>query len=74
MKPLIRAALSRPILWNSLKVSLIVGTALNAINQGSTIIAGGGVSWFHLGLNYLVPYCVASYSGATVRLRQERDE
>ncbi|HQR70768.1 MAG TPA: nitrate/nitrite transporter NrtS [Burkholderiaceae bacterium] len=74
MTPLLRTALSRPIVSNSLKVSLIVGSILNAINQGSTIMAGGGVSWFHLTLNYLVPYCVASYSGATARLRQEHDE
>lgn len=72
--PLMRAALTRQIVCDSLKASLIVGTLLNAINQGSTISAGGEVSWFHLALNYLVPYCVASYSGATVRLRQGCDE
>ncbi len=74
MIPLMRAALSRPIAYSSLKVSLIVGTLLNAINHGSTMLAGGGVSWFHLALNCLVPYCVASYGGASVRLRQERNE
>ncbi|MBK7904611.1 MAG: nitrate/nitrite transporter NrtS [Proteobacteria bacterium] len=73
MTPLLRAALSRPIVSNSFKVSLIVGSVLNAINQGSTIMADGDVAWFHLALNYLVPYCVASYSGATARLRQERE-
>jgi pyridine nucleotide-disulfide oxidoreductase family protein len=74
MMPVFRAALSRPIVSNSVRVALVVGTVLNAVNQGSTILAGGPVSWTHLLLNYLVPYCVASYSGATVQLQRERDE
>jgi hypothetical protein len=65
-----RAAVSRPIVVASLRVAAVVGTALNLINQGPAIWSGEDPSWVHLALNYLVPYCVASYSGATVRVRQ----
>jgi len=37
---------------------------LNLVNQGEYILIGAGVSWPHVLLNYLVPYCVASYSAA----------
>lgn len=64
MKDLLRAAGSRPIAANALRISLVVGTVLNLINQGRAIVAGSGVSWWHVLLNYGVPYCVASYSAA----------
>ncbi len=64
MKGLLRAACSRRISSNALRISLVVGTILNLINQGSAIFAGSGVSWHHVFLNYLVPYLVASYSAA----------
>jgi hypothetical protein len=70
MKRLIRAAFSRPIVIASLRVAAVVGTALNLINQGPAIWSGEGASWVHLALNYLVPFCVASYSGAAVSVRQ----
>ena len=73
MRHLLRAAVSRPIVVSSLRVAAVVGTALNLINQGPAIWAGHGASWVHLALNYLVPYCVASYSGAAVRVRQGED-
>jgi len=49
---------------NSLRIALVVGTVLNLINQGTAVVAGSGISWFQVILNYLVPYCVASYSAA----------
>lgn len=57
-----RTAMSRHIVKNSLKISLVVGSLLNLINQGERLLNGDTISWFHLLLNYLVPYCVASYS------------
>jgi hypothetical protein len=53
-----------------LRVALLVGTVLNLINQGPAMVAGEGLSWMHLALNYFVPYCVASYSGASVQVRR----
>lgn len=45
----------------------MVGTVLNLINQGSAIWHGTPADWPRLGLNYLVPFLVSSYSGAKAR-------
>jgi hypothetical protein len=74
MKQLLRMALSRPIVANALRVSLVVGLILNAINQGSAIVHAEAISWFHIALNFLVPYCVASYSGARALLKRGRQD
>jgi len=50
------------ILRNALRISLCVGTVLNLINQGANFIGTTPVSWPHVCLNYLVPFCVATYS------------
>jgi len=67
---LFRIALSRHIVKNAFKISLVVGSILNVINQGEKILNGDTVSWLHLLLNYFVPYCVASYSAAKNELEQ----
>jgi hypothetical protein len=72
MKALLQAACSGPIAGAALRVALVVGTVLNLINQAPAIFSGGGASWMHVALNYVVPYCVASYSGASVQVRQGR--
>ena len=54
--------MSRPIVIASLTVSLVVGTLLNAINQGGVMLEDGDLSWAHLVMIYFIPYCVASYS------------
>ncbi len=61
---------SRRIVYNALPLALVVGTILNLINQGEHVLAGHGVSWPHLFLNYMVPYCVASYAA----IRNERQK
>ncbi|MDZ4729523.1 MAG: nitrate/nitrite transporter NrtS [Xanthomonadales bacterium] len=61
---LLQLAFSARIMRNALKVSLVVGTLLNCLNQGEAILAGGAISWFHLVMNYMVPFCVANYSAA----------
>lgn len=57
----LKACLSGPILWRSLKVALIIGTVLTAINQGDIIMAGKLPLLWKVGLTYLVPFLVASY-------------
>lgn len=52
------------ILRNAAKVSLVVGMVLNLVNQGPQILAGQGVQVGRVLLNFLVPFCVAAYSGA----------
>ncbi|MBA3058343.1 MAG: nitrate/nitrite transporter NrtS [Gammaproteobacteria bacterium] len=64
MRRLLQVACSRRIVIDALKIALVVGTVLNIINQGNSIVANTGVSWTHVLLNYLVPYSVASYSAA----------
>jgi len=65
--PLARA-LSWPYARRSLIVALIVGTLLNAINQGDIFVSGGLVNWFKVALTYCVPFMVATY-GAWSALR-----
>jgi hypothetical protein len=67
----LRLACQRRIVGNAVRISLVVGTLLNAINQGGPLFAGEGVSWGQLVLNYLVPYCVANYSAVRLRLQQQ---
>ncbi len=62
MTRFVKIALSRHIVINAFKIAMVVGTLLNLVNQGESMLHGGTISWLHLLLNYLVPYCVASYS------------
>jgi len=68
-------AMSRHIVINALKITVVVGSLLNLVNQGENMLHGGTISWLHLILNYLVPYCVASYSAAKneIELRENND-
>ncbi|MBS1143147.1 MAG: hypothetical protein H6R14_553 [Proteobacteria bacterium] len=72
MTDLIRTALTRRIASNALRIALVVGTVLNLINQGAALLAWSGISWGHVALNFLVPYCVASYSAAKNELSRDR--
>jgi hypothetical protein len=42
-------------------VAVIVGTALNAINQGPELLAGAHPVVWKIALTYFVPFAVASY-------------
>ncbi|HKD22969.1 MAG TPA: nitrate/nitrite transporter NrtS [Rhizomicrobium sp.] len=65
----LRRTFSRPVVTRSLAVSLIVGTVLNAINQGAEIMHGQPVNVLKLALTYAVPFFVASF-GAYSAFRQ----
>jgi len=52
------------ILRNAAKVAFFVGVVLNLINQGPALWQGFDISWLHVLLNFLVPFCVSSYSAA----------
>lgn len=60
-----REALQRTFAWpaarRSLIVSLIIGTLLNAINQGDALLGGQPLVPWKLALTYFVPFAVASY-------------
>lgn len=63
-RQLLRLATAEPIPRNSLKIALVVGGILNLINQGHAIFGPEAVSISHVLLNFIVPFCVASYSAA----------
>jgi hypothetical protein len=55
----------------ALKVSLIVGTLLNLINSGDSLLAGAlPPNAWKIPLTYLVPFLVSYYSSAAERRRQ----
>jgi hypothetical protein len=47
-----------------LKVALVVGTLLNLVNQGGNLLEGLPLNTTQMLLNFLVPFCVSSYSAA----------
>lgn len=69
---LLQVASRRSIVLAAIRLALVVGTVLNLINQGGRLADGLPLSWFHVGLNYLVPYCVASYSAARNELQRKQ--
>ena len=60
---IVRHAVNRRVLGFALRVALVVGLVLNLINQGEHVWAGSAVSWLHLVLNFVVPFCVSAFSG-----------
>lgn len=56
----------------SLVVMLVVGTALNLINQGDALLRGARLDWLKLALTYIVPYCVATYGAVAMQLSSTR--
>ena len=45
------------------KVSVVVGTILSGVNQGSVVADGRATTatWVRIGVNYLVPFLVSSF-------------
>jgi len=71
---MLRLILQPGIARSALKVSLVVGTVLNVINNGEQFWASHSVSLWRVALNFVVPYCVSSYSAARNEAqRVERD-
>lgn len=68
LKALFRTANSPTIRRNAIRVALVVGSILNLINQGPAIWSDADVSLMNVALNYLVPFCVSSYSAAKNQL------
>jgi hypothetical protein len=67
---ILQTACRRSIVRAAINVAIVVGTILNLINQGGRLLEGLPLSWFHVGLNYLVPFCVSSYSAARNEIRR----
>ena len=57
----LRRTFAGPAVRRSLLVAAVIGTILNAINQGDALLGGGDVVLWKLLLTYFVPFAVASY-------------
>ena len=62
--------ISPSVIKRALKVSLIVGTTLNLINQGEALIAldVADLSLVKFALTYLVPYGVTTYAATAMKV------
>ena len=58
----------------SLKVALIVGIALNLINQGEALFGAASVNWLKLALTFAMPYVVSTYGAVAVRWEAAADQ
>lgn len=49
-------------LRRTIRIALLVGVLLTAINQGSVILAGhvNTMTWIRCGLNFLIPFLVSN--------------
>ena len=63
-------ALSNSVMQRALKVSLVVGTTLNLINQGDTLLELDidDLNLLKFSLTYLVPYSVTTYTATTLKI------
>ena|SRR5579862_7307857 len=66
----LRRTFARAVVFRSLGVAALIGTILNAINQGPELVAGEHVNLLKMLLTYATPFCVASY-GAYAAFRQQ---
>lgn len=64
---LFQLALRDGVPRRSLVTALVVGAILTAINQGDVILSGQVPNLLKTSLNFLVPYCVASYGAASAK-------
>jgi hypothetical protein len=63
-------ALSKNIITKAMKISMIVGTALNLINQGEALLMLEleNLNFLKLALTYFVPYSVTTYTATSMKL------
>ncbi len=69
-------ATSDGALKRSLITGVVVGTILSLINEGDALWAGEAPNLIKVGLNYVVPYCIATYgavSAKQVALRRQSE-
>ena len=65
-----RHGFSQPVIdlvWRAAKISLVVGSILNLVNQGNVLWGDAELEILHFLLNYLVPFGVSTFSAMQVR-------
>ncbi len=65
----VRLATSEGVPRRAFWVAVVVGTALNLINQGDALISGSAVHWGKLVLTYAVPFLVSTHGAVSAKLR-----
>ena len=70
---LLRAALQPNVVRNALAVSAVVGVVLNLVNHGGKLLDGQPLPWVHVLMNFVVPYCVASFSAARIEVARSNE-
>ncbi len=65
------AARERAVVVRALKVAVVIGTLLVAINHGDVFLSGGEINWFKIILTYMVPYGVATYAAAALMVTND---
>ncbi|MEM6387608.1 MAG: nitrate/nitrite transporter NrtS [Pseudomonadota bacterium] len=67
------AGIPKPVLIRSLKVSAIVGTILNLINQPEALFGDAPLVLWKVLLTYSVPFLVATYGAMTALAAQNQE-
>ena len=66
--------LSPRIVKSSMKVSLVVGTVLNLINNGEQLWMHQTIKLWRVAMNFAVPFCVSAYSAARNEAQRVKGE
>lgn len=72
--PLVRLLSQPRIVVPALKVALVVGSSLNLINSGEQLWNQHSINLWQVGLNFVVPFCVSSYSATRNDLRRQQGD
>ena len=70
----LKRTFSRRESLRALRVALVVGTILNVINQGASVLAAGELDILRAALTYMVPFFVASYGAYGAHSDDSRHE
>lgn len=68
----LQLALTKRVVKQSVIVAIVVGTALNLINQGDAMLAGTALSIPKLLLTYAVPFLVSTYGAWSMAMAMRR--
>ncbi|NQY93678.1 MAG: nitrate/nitrite transporter NrtS [Campylobacteraceae bacterium] len=62
---------NRNIFYKASKIAIVVGIILNLINQGEYIIHFDfeNINYYKLGLTFMVPFCVSTYTAITMKMK-----
>ena len=71
---LLRLMLKPWIALSAFSVSRVVGTALNAIDNGGQFWTNHKLNLWQAALNFVVPFCVPSYSAARNEAQRARGD